>query len=192
MRKRLSFIWFILFPIAAGIIMRPILADAQNAPVTTAATVNNAVTNQPVTIPVTVTGFNNIGSVTLSLDYNTSQLQYISATHNPALAGPFNVGDNDLGNGIHRLVLSWFGSGVSLPDGSSIVEYTFTYLSGTATLDWFDMGPSCLYSDADANILNDIPTSEYYINGRVCGILPLPGAIIGLNALCQEIGRAHV
>jgi len=157
----------------------------QNAPVTFAATVGNAVPGQQVTVPVMVTGFNNIGAVTLSLDYDYSKLQYISGSKNPFLTGTYNIGDNDLGNGMHRLIFGWFGSGNSLPDSSILLTYTFNYTSGTAGLLWYEMGPSCEYADASANVLNDIPTAEYYINGLICEILPVPGTISGAASLCQ-------
>jgi len=181
----LIWVWILLSAGSSGL-----QSNAQNAPITSIATVGNAVPGQPVVVPVTVTSFNNIGSMTLTLDYDYSKLHYTSALKNPALSGSFNVGDNDMGNGIHRLVLGWFGSGVSLPDGSSLVDYTFEYQMGTAPLTWFDMGPSCEYTNPSATILNDIPTSTYYINGLVCGALPDPGPISGINTLCQ--GQAAV
>jgi len=162
-------------------------AVAQNAPITTAATVNGAVPGQQVTVPVTVTGFVNIGSITLTLDYDHSKLHFVSATKNPALVGSFSVGDNDLGNGMHRLIMGWFGSGVSLPDGSPIVNYVFEYLSGVADINWYENGQSCEYTDDFANILNDTPTSEYYFNGRICGAIANPGSISGLATVCEGL-----
>jgi len=173
--------WFITgFLIVAGNCL-----CAQNAPVTTISTVNNAIPNQEVTVPVTVTGFNNIGSATLTLNYDYSKLHFVSGTQNPLLYGNFSVGDNDLGNGMHQLILGWYGSGVSLPDGTWIVNYVFTYLSGTPSLVWYDIGPSCEYTDANSNILNDTPTSYYYINGLVCGGMSGPGLITGSSSVCQ-------
>lgn len=142
-------------------------SEAQNAPVTTAATISNAVAGQQVIIPVTVADFNNIGSISLTMDYDYSKLHFVSASVNPALSGVFNVGDNNMGNGTHRLIMGWFGNGITLPNGSYIVKYTFTYITGSAPLEWFDMGPSCEYTDDFGAILNDSPTSAYYINGLV-------------------------
>ncbi len=159
--------------------------EAQNAPVTTIATVTNAIPSQDITVPITVTGFNNIGSATLTLDYDYSKLHFVSGTENPLLSGNFNVGDNDLGTGMHRVVLGWYGSGTSLPNGTWIVNYIFTYLTGTPSLQWYEMGPSCEYTDANANILNDIPTSSYYINGLVCGSMSGPGLVTGSSSICQ-------
>ena len=164
---------------------------AQNAPVTVAATVNNAIPNQTVTVPITVTGFNNIGSITLTLDYDYSKVHFVSGNQNPLLSGNFIVGDNDLGTGMHRIILDWYGSGISLPDGTWIVNYIFTYLTGTASLQWFDMGPSCEYTDANANVLPDSPASTYYINGLICGMVPTPGTITGSSSICQGQGSVQ-
>jgi len=158
--------------------------EAQNAPVTTVATIGNSIPGQNDTIPVTVTGFSGIGSVSLSLDYDYSKLHYVSSIINPLLGGSYNVGDNNLGTGTHRLVTGWYGGGASLTDGSWIVKYVFTYIYGTATLQWYDDGPSCSYANTIGDVLNDSPTSTYYINGLVCGALPNPGTITGNPAIC--------
>jgi hypothetical protein len=84
------------------------------------------------------------------------------------LAGFLNIGDNNLGNGFHRLIISWVGgSGLAMPNGTWIAKYVFTYISGPAQLQWYDMGPSCEYTDPGAVVLNDSPTPTYYINGTV-------------------------
>lgn len=143
---------------------------AQNAPVTTVASFNNAIPGQQVVIPVTVTGFNNIGAMTLTMDYDYSKIHFVSYVGNPSLLAALSVGDNDMGNGIHRLVLGWWdGSGTTLSDGSFVVKYTFTYITGEASLQLFDMGPSCQYADANANVLIDTPASDFYIDGVVNG-----------------------
>jgi hypothetical protein len=81
-------------------------AYAQNAPVTTAGTVSGA-TPGAISIPITVTGFANIGAITLSLDYNYSVMHFIQGTPHPQLV-PFAIGENDLGTGYHRVVMGWF------------------------------------------------------------------------------------
>ncbi len=158
---------------------------AQNAPVTAIATVANVIAGQQVVVPITVVGFNSVGSFSLTIDYDYSKLHLVSGIQNPALSGVFNMGDNNLGSGMHRIVMGWFSSGVSLPDGSFIVNLTFTFLSGSPALEWFEMGPSCEYSDQFANVLNDAPTSTYFVNGRVCGITANPGQVAGSNTICQ-------
>jgi hypothetical protein len=165
--------------------------QAQNAPVTTAASVMNAVPGQQITIPITTSTFKNIGSVSLSLDYDPNKLQFVSATINPLLAGNYNIGNTPISIDKNRLVMGWYNlNGASLPDNSIIVNYVFTYLSGSPTLQWFENGPSCDFTDPLANKLNDIPTSSYYINGLVCGALPGTVTINGPNNVC--IGQTGV
>ena len=156
-------------------------AIAQNAPITTAGTVGGAVPGS-VDVPITVTDFNNIGAISLSIDYNYAVMQFVAGTPSPDLPS-FPIGDLDLANGYHRLTMGWFGNGVTLADGDTIMTMHFTYISGTSTLTWQDNGPSCEYADGDYNVLNDLPTGEYYINGFVCGSLANPGTITGENSV---------
>ena len=172
----------ILFLICDFIIVSTFFSIAQNAPITTAATIANAVPGA-VDVPLTVTGFTSIGAVSLSIDYDYAVLHFTGGTPNPLMPS-FPIGDLDLGTGYHRLTMGWFGSGVTLTDGSAVMTLHFNYISGITTLAWHDNGPSCEYADADYNILNDIPTSTYYINGFVCGAIENPGPITGNNELC--------
>ena len=57
---------------------------AQNAPITTAATVGGAVPGT-VAVPITVTGFNNIGAISLTIDYNYSVLHFVNGVLNSQL-----------------------------------------------------------------------------------------------------------
>lgn len=161
------------------------IAFTQNAPVTIIENVGNAIPLQQVNIPVKVTGFNNVGSISLSIDYNFSQLHYVSGTKNPLLEGGFNIGDNDIGGGYHRLIIGWYGMGTTLPDQSVILDFVFTFYSGPAYLQLFDDGPSCMYSDNMGNIVNDSPTSYYYQDGVVCEALSSTGLIQGPGNVCQ-------
>lgn len=177
--KRLLLILLIMSILLSGFIQKLM---AQNSPVTTASVAGDAVPGQLVPIMVTVTQFISIGSISLSLDYDYSKLHYVSSTLNPFIgsAGNLAIGDNDLGNGKHRLILGWYGSGtVSVPDGSVLVTFSFTYISGSSLLEWFDNGASCSYTDGAANALNDVPYSAYYHNGKICGAIPDPGIITG-------------
>jgi len=142
-----------------------------------------------VTIPVTVAGFNNIGACSLCFDYTFAGLHFVSGAPNSSLPG-FAIGDQDLGNGKHRVTMGWFGTGVTLPDGSAIMTMTFTYISGMTALEFYDNGPSCEYADANYNVLPDQPAGTYYINGYVCGILANPGTISGNTSVCT--GQAGI
>ena len=113
---------------------------AQDAPITTAATVGGALPGA-ISVPVTVINFNNIGAISLTLDYDYSVIHFVQGTPNPQLPG-FTVIDNNLGTGYHRLIMGWFGSGRSLSNGSAIMTISFTYISGISALTWYDDGSS--------------------------------------------------
>lgn len=156
---------------------------AQNAPITTVATIANASPGN-IDVPIIVTGFNNIGAISLSIDYDYDVMHFTGSTPNPALPS-FPAGDLDLGTGYHRITMGWFGSATTLADNSTIITLHFYYISGITELTWYDNGPSCEYADADFNVLNDIPTESFYINGFVCGIIGSGGSITGNDTLCQ-------
>ncbi len=160
---------------------------SQNAPVTSISSVATAVSGQQVSVQVTVSQFNNIGSVSLSLDYDYTKLHFVSGTLNNQLytSGNFALGDNDLGNGMHRVKAGWYGNGNSLQDGAVLLTYIFTYISGSSVLQWFDDGGSCAYSDGSAITLVDTPYSTYYHNGMICGSMVNPAQIDGLTSFCQ-------
>lgn len=154
--------------VSVALLLLTFTAKSVNAPVTTIATVTTAVVNQQVTVPLTVTGFNSIAGLTLTLDYEYAKLHYVSGTYNPALTGYCSIGEIDLGNGKRRLTISWAGGvGVNLADGSWLVKYVFTFLSGPAPLTFFDNGPACVFNDPSYNTLTDVPYASYYINGSV-------------------------
>jgi hypothetical protein len=159
------------------------ISIAQNAPITTCATVAGAMPGS-VSVPVTVTGFTNIGAVSLTLDYDYSVLHYVQGSPNPLLPG-FLSGDFDLGNGFHRISMGWYGSSNTIADGSTIMTLIFNYISGNSPLNWFDNGSSCEYADPMGNALNDIPGTTYYLNGYLCGATGNPGPVIGNYIVCQ-------
>ncbi len=157
--------------------------QAQNAPVTTAATVPGALPGE-ITVPVTVTGFTNIGAVSLTLEYDYSVMHFLQSTPHPQLSSAA-IGDTDPGTGMHRIIMGWYGNSTTLPDGSAIMTLTFNYIGGFTEMVWLDNGPSCEYADGIGNVLNDLPASSFYFNGYVCGYLGNPGPIEGLASLCQ-------
>lgn len=171
------FMIMICLLLLSGFVLR-----GQNAPVTTLATVGDVMSGQ-VDVPITVTGFNNIGAISLSFDYQYAGLHFVQGLPNTMLDG-FAIGDHDLGNGKHRVTMGWFGSGTSLANGEVIMMITFTFQGGITELEFYDNGPSCEYADGNYNVLNDLPQSNYYINGLVCGNIPNPGLITGDPSVC--------
>jgi len=136
---------------------------AQNAPVTVAP-VRTACPGSNVTLPVTVTGFNSIGSVSLTLKYNPAVLTYVSASNTSGFPGL------TFGHGIPgKVVISGFASsGISLPDNAILFTLTLHYINGSSALTWYDVGSTCEYTGYPGfATLNDLPFENYYTNGQV-------------------------
>ena len=179
-----------VYLIAAVLIFQWFNLQSQNAPVTTCQTVP-AVSGDTAYVPIIVTDFNDIGAISLSIDYDYSVIQFIEGQPNPALSF-FQTGDADLGNGLHRVSMGWFGSSTSLPDNSTIITLVFNYIGGNGPLEWFDNGASCEYADAFGNVLNDVPAEDFYINGYVCGQMGDTGPITGNDTVCEgSVGETY-
>ena len=138
---------------------------AQNAPHTTAP----EITCDPgttVDIPITVTDFNNIGAVSLTLLFDESVLTYQSSTNNSGFPGLVIFGAIAGKIGIGGYIQEG-NPGITLADNSVLFTLTFYCTGGYTGLQWFDDGGSCEYTDDQFNPLNDSPTCLYYINGSV-------------------------
>ena len=137
--------------------------NAQNAPITTVG--SYAGNETAVSIPITVTNFNNIGSCNLKLTYDASIALATDVTSGPLLGGQLAVNLSEPGN----IVLGWYTwPGLSLPDNTVIFNIGFSQVtSGYTDIIWDDDGYSCVWSDGAFNYLNDIPYSTYYINGSL-------------------------
>lgn len=146
---------------------------SQNAPVTTAGRVTNATPGNPsVPVPVTVTGFDNIGQFTLTLKFDTTRIRYVSATPSSSLTGMTVNYTPPSGSTQGKLVFTWTGaSNTSLPDNSSIVNLVFQYVTGTGIMYWaYTFGTVCQYKRYQGGnlvLLNDQPKNEYYLNGGI-------------------------
>jgi hypothetical protein len=143
------------------------LLASQNAPVTVTNSMINPTVGSVITIPVTVTGFSDIASFSLVLDYNPAVLTFLSDIPNPAF-------DNFLLNGTTipgRIRVSWFStSGLTLLDGDHLFDLRFQYHGGTTDLTWYTPDGNCEYAKFNGGsytVLNDLPKSDFYINGRI-------------------------
>ncbi|MCX6276977.1 MAG: T9SS type A sorting domain-containing protein [Bacteroidetes bacterium] len=138
-----------------------------NAPVTKAP-VMAACPGTTISIPVSVTNFDNIGSLALKMLYNSSVLTYQSCTNNSGFPG-LTVNGATPGTITIPLTSSTSTSGVSLAANSALFTLNFTYNGGSTDLTWSDNGPSCLYKGPSPAYptLVDTPTSTFYLNGAV-------------------------
>lgn len=153
------FLAFLLF----GLMLQQLIA--QNAPVTTAPQITcNSGTS--VDIPITVTDFNNIGVLSLTLHYDESALTYQSSTNNSGFPG-LSVNGGIAGTIIAGGFIFPGQPGIFLPDNSVLFTLTFNCTGESTQIEWFDNGESCEYADDQYTPLNDNPTCEYYQNGSV-------------------------
>ena len=140
------------------------------APVTTVPLIT-AITNSPIHVPVTVTGFDTISAFTLRLEYDPAVISYTGYSNVNSSFGGIIVNNLPINSSLHRVMMLWSNvTPVTLPPNSKLLDLDFTYLSDTTALTWNNTangGSDCEYADATGEPLTDIPTSQYYINGVV-------------------------
>lgn len=146
-----------------------------------------------VDIPVVVFDFNNIGAVSLKLDYDPSVLVYQSFSANTAFSGL--TANGSIPGVIVAGGYSGSTQGVTLNSGAVLFIFQFHYLGGTSSLFWNDNGISCEYTGPSPEYipLNDIPYNLYYDNGLIEELLlpALAGIItgpVGGNVCIGETG----
>jgi PKD repeat protein len=138
-------------------------AYSSDAPVTTAGTVSTA--GSTAIVPVTATNFTYIGSIGLEIHYDPAVANATSVTIGTGVGG--NLNTNLTIPGV--IIIGWYTYPAVTISGSPVIfNINFSkVLSGTTTVSWFDDGYSCYYSDGSYNILNDSPTTTFYISGSL-------------------------
>ncbi|MCD4729945.1 MAG: hypothetical protein K8R74_05060, partial [Bacteroidales bacterium] len=152
-------------------------------PITTIPDVAIECASDAIAVPVTVTDFNNVGAISLVINYNNTNL-YIDPIPNPpgspalwdivfntALSGAtYNI----LPNGI--ITISYFSStGVNLTDGETLFTMNFDYIGGdqcpngvVSDLTWINSDPTYLeYATPDGFAYDDDPFADFYFEGSV-------------------------
>ncbi|MBK7212799.1 MAG: hypothetical protein IPH88_05795 [Bacteroidales bacterium] len=150
--------------------------SSPSAPLTWAPVITNA-TPGSIGIPIKVNSFNDIGAISLTLEYDPAVMTYQNTySANPVLNanGGWFVGIQDAPAGKKVVKISWTKTvmvppipPVNLPDSSIIITLNFNYIAGTSLLSWIDDGESCEYADGNYIPLEDSPTGDYYLNGLV-------------------------
>jgi hypothetical protein len=162
-----------LFIICFNLVLAAQALFSQTAPVTITGRITDATPGDPaVPVPVTVTGFNNIASFTLTMKFDTTKVRYVSSTTNPSLPGMTVSYTSPSGNTFGKLVFNWNGgANTSLADGSALANLVFHYVAGTGNLSWaYSFGAICQYKrlvETTLTILTDSPKYLYYKNGGV-------------------------
>lgn len=149
--------------------------------------------DDPVNVPVTITNFNNVGIISLTLNYDPSIFLFQSVSLNPAISSG-SIFTNGTTPGV--FILSYVtDSGFSLPDNDTLFVLTFTYVGpspfGSSALTWpanpFEANE---YSMADGTPFDKLPFENYFINGLVtveplgCG-LGGPRTTVGSPTVCR-------
>lgn len=138
-------------------------------------------------IPVMVSNFTMIGSLTLNLGYDPAVLSYISCDNNSAF--PQLIADGSQAGivQVHGLV-SAGNPPFSLEDNSILFTLNFEYQDGFTAISWIDNGNSCQYEGCQPvyPVLNDYPQQVFYTDGSVsANALPAAaGPITGPETVC--------
>lgn len=138
-----------------------------DAPITIAPVIG-ACPGTTIAVPITVLNFNTIGVLSLTMQFNASVLTYQSFTNTSGFPGL--TAYNPIGYITIAGYVQPFTPGITLPDNATLITLFFTYVGGTTDLTWFDDdGYSCEYGGPPNTytVLNDIPTSTYYIPGQI-------------------------
>lgn len=138
--------------------------------------------NSVASIPVRITGFQNIGKVSLKLNYNATAAGFQSYTNTSGFPGLLVDGSLP-GTVLISGIVSTGGTGVSLADSTALVTLNFMITGGSTDLVWADDGQSCQYSGAPPAyfVLTDTPQNLFYVQGSITASLvpAAPGVISG-------------
>lgn len=169
--------------------IRAYTAIESPAPVTTAGTITGCPGNN-VLLPLNVTGFNSITSIILRLDYDTTNLSYVSFTNANSVLTGITVGEEPDTGSINKIIIRWTGSTAqTIAPGGKLLDLNFTYTNGTTAVNFnntSDYGYACEYRDLNRSPLFDNPAVTYYINGQVSPGTPVQPTITGPSQLCFQ------
>ncbi|MEI6456732.1 MAG: C1 family peptidase [bacterium] len=169
--------------------VRAYTATESPAPVTTA---NNALgcPGNNLLLPLTVAGFNSITSFSLRLEYDTTNLNYISfANANPQLTN-ISVTEENVSGTTNKLTIRWNGATPqTITSGGKLLDLNLYYAGGTTALNFnnsSNYGMDCEYADQNRSPLFDNPTATYYVNGQVTLDTTIQPTISGPVQLCYH------
>ncbi|HPS74538.1 MAG TPA: cohesin domain-containing protein [Bacteroidales bacterium] len=146
------------------------------APVTLAPSLK-AAPSSLIDIPVTVSGFSEIGKIDLTMTYDPAILAFQTWTNTAGFPG-FAVTETAPGFLFCSGMADSTNQGVTLPDSSVLFTLRFLYSGGSSALTWKTEEGSCAYAGPPPLYLPlaDTPKDSFYVNGQV-----IPGLGIGDN-----------
>ncbi|MCX6270863.1 MAG: hypothetical protein NTU44_06525, partial [Bacteroidetes bacterium] len=136
--------------------------------ITTAPSIDNAVSGNQVIVPIHVENMNNVAAISLTLEYVPGVITYQGYQNlSPAIGAGFSMVN---GGTDGKVVLGWFNIvPTSITDGI-LAEFLFTFNGGYTPLSWnLTEAGACQYSDIMAVVLD-----ATFVDGHVTGICPLP------------------
>ena len=129
-----------------------------------------------VTVPITVTNFNNIGAVSLDMNYSSSALTY-TGFNNSGLTGNLIV--NSPVNG--RVLVSWFSLTSSNIGNGLMMNLTFTANASTA-VNWnLAVAGQCELADGDGEVINNVAFNSGSVTVGGASITTQPAGVLSLK-----------
>lgn len=133
-------------------------------------------------LPVQVTGFNHVGSFSLTISFDKNALTYTGTANQPTF-GLFNSTPAGTANTNGSVSISWFNVSPALNIGTGkLLDLLFTYNSGTSALTFTNTIPSSVTDSLGNNL------AATYTNGQVSG---LPSRI-SLSSVVSSPGPVFV
>ncbi|MCX6141956.1 MAG: cohesin domain-containing protein [Ignavibacteriales bacterium] len=125
-----------------------------------------------VSVPLRVTGFNHVGSFSLTITFDKTVLTYTGIGNQPASGSLFST-PPATANANGSVSISWFDPSRGLNIGSgTLLNLLFTYGNGSSALTFANITPSSITDSLATNI----PAS--FTNGRVRSLGPPPNTPI--------------
>ena len=124
-------------------VMPPVISTA-------AGNILNSCTGN-ITVPITVTNCNNVGAISLTLNYDTTKLTFEGyQSPNSELSGGMLI----VNASATQVILSWVSVSPANIGSGTLIEYNFKAGAGiSTTLSWDTQTPgNCEYSDPEGNI----------------------------------------
>ncbi|MFZ4707403.1 MAG: cohesin domain-containing protein, partial [Bacteroidales bacterium] len=124
---------------------------SQNAPITTAGS-GSVCPGGAISIPITVTNFNQITAISLQIDFNPILINYSGYTNlNSAISSSF-VNEVSISPTLKKIMIVWSDvTPLNLTNGSKLLDLNFTLLSGSPVLTFNNTengGGNCEYANA--------------------------------------------
>lgn len=150
--------------------------------VTLSLPTQTAANGTALTLPVQVTGFNHVGSFSLTISFDKNVLAFTGVANQPTF-GIFNSTPVATANTNGTVSMSWFNVSPALNIGSgTLLNLLFTYKSGSGALTFINTTPSSVTDSLGTNL------TATYTNGSVSG---LP-ATIKLDRVTADPGDVFV